>query len=67
MVVIILIFKYSVSLFSNLCKSVPVTKKANRRQIPDQDRLNYGEVKIKETGETNKVSGGCSIFITLLF
>lgn len=38
--VIILIFKYSVSLFSNLYKNVPVMKKANRRQILDQGRLN---------------------------
>lgn len=39
--------------------------KKNRRQILDQDRLNYGEVKIQEAGETNKISADCSIFITL--
>lgn len=42
-------------------------KKTNWRQILDQDRLNFEEEKIKEAGETSKVSGGCSIFITLLF
>lgn len=45
---------------------LPIMKKSNRRQILDQDGLNYGKVKIKEPGETNKASGGCTTLITLL-
>lgn len=45
---------------------LPVMKKANRRQVLDQDGSNYGEVKIKEPRETNKASGGCSMMVTLL-
>ena len=41
-------------------------KKVNRRQVLDQDGLNYAEVKIQEPGETNKASGGCSMLTTLL-
>lgn len=45
---------------------LPIMKEANRRQVLEQNGLNYGEVKIQEYGKTNKSSGGCSMSTTLL-